>query len=129
MTAYGEIERTAKKIAENAAEIKKNIAEGALKESFVLVGKQVELVEMLRKFGDVKVSEMNSDIRNEMDFLIRKAQSDISDAIGQVNARLAALSKELANTRGARKIVAYKVQVKAQDAASQQGGCHGYKPG
>jgi len=111
-----ELKSTIQKLAENAVRIKQSVISGSFKESSKLVGERVALVEMLRQFRDAKVSFPNSDIKDELDSVIRNMKNDILDAIGTINARLLALSNELAKVSGAKKIAAYKIQ----------GGRHGH---
>ncbi|MFZ1080679.1 MAG: hypothetical protein WAO19_01990 [Candidatus Kryptoniota bacterium] len=112
-----EARRTIQKLAENAVKIKRNVRDGNLKESSKLIGERVALVETLRRLRDAKVSFVNSDIKDEMDLLIKNMKSNVSDAIGYINNKLLTLSNELAKMGGTRKIAAYKIQ----------GGRHGYK--
>ena len=104
-----ELRTTVQMLAENAAKIKRRVAEGNLEESSKLVGERIALVEALRKLGDAKVFPANTDIKDEMDLLVRNMKNDVSDAIGAINARLLRLSSELAKVNGAKKIAAYKI--------------------
>ena len=104
-----ELRSTVQMLAENAAKIKRRVAEGNLEESSKLVGERIALVEALRKLGDAKVFPANTDIKDEMDLLVRNMKNDVSDAIGAINARLLRLSSELAKVNGAKKIAAYKI--------------------
>ena len=119
---HEELRRTVQKLAENATKIKQSIIDGNLKESSKLIGDRVALVETLRQFRDAciagraKVSFASSDIKDELDSMVRNMKNNVSDAISVINARLLTLSHELAKVSGARKIVAYKIQ----------GGRHGY---
>ena len=103
-------------LAENAAHIKEKVLEDDLNGSAKLVGERVALVETLRQLAEAKVSIPVSDSKEEMSLLMKSVQKNVYEAVGTINARLSALSNELAKTRGAKRIAAYNVQ----------GGRHGY---
>ena len=114
---HEELKSTVQQLAENAAKIKRKVAEGNLEESSKLVGERIALVETLRRLRDTKVSQVDSDIKDEMDLLVRNMKNDVSDAIGTINARLLRLSSELAKVSGARKIAAYKISQRSHFGA------------
>ena len=99
-----------KELSANAAKIKAGIAEGNLSESVELTGKRVALIEALRELRDAKVSLASSDIKDEMNLVMKNIEKDTFEAIGGINAKLSSLLKELAKVRGAKEIAAYKVQ-------------------
>lgn len=107
MNQEHEAEKIVRELAGNATLIKTKIAEGNLQEATKLTGQRVALVEALRELRDAKVSLANSEILGEMEMLMRNAENEMSEATGNIRARLSALSKDLANVKGARKIAAY----------------------
>ncbi len=116
MESGKEAKKILQALAENAAQIKQKVLEDDLDGSAKLVGERVALVESLRRLVETKVLRVSSDSKEEMSLLMKSVQKNVYEAVGTINARLSALSNELAKTRGAKKIAAYKVQ----------GGRHGY---
>ncbi|MCL4538662.1 MAG: hypothetical protein M1469_09495 [Bacteroidetes bacterium] len=99
-----------KGLSANAARIKAGVAEGNLGESVRLTGERVALIEALRELRDAKVSLASSDIKDEMNLVVKNIENDTLEAIGGINAKLSSLLKELAKVKGARDIAAYKIQ-------------------
>ncbi len=97
-------------LSANAAGIKAGIANGDLMESVRLTGERVTLIEALRELKDAKVSLASSDIKDEMDLLIKNGEIDINEAISGISAKLTSLKADLAKVKDARDIAAYKIQ-------------------
>jgi Mg2+ and Co2+ transporter CorA len=110
MNREAETARTIRDLAENANAIKKCAKEDNLKEAARLVGERVGLIEDLRALKDAKVSIASSDMRDEMNLLVKNIQDDILEAMKTIRERSSALLKELAKMGSAKKIAAYKIQ-------------------
>jgi len=115
-----------RKLAENAAEIKESLGYSNLDESGRLVGERVVMIEELRAFVDAKVWASSSDIKDEMNLLMRNIQDDVTETMNIVREKSSLLLKEIERTRSAKKIAAYETQVKKQNFASRHGGQYGY---
>jgi len=120
-------------LAENAKKIKVSLACGDSKEASKLVGERVELVECLRELMDAKVSIASSDIKGEMELLMKDMKKDISEAADEIKKRNSALLKELSRVSRAKRIVAYAASSNPAYAISRvrerdkiQGGLYGY---
>ena len=109
MNSQTDVLQIVRNLKGNAVALKKCLKEGNLPESARLTCERISLVEDLRGLKDSKVSVVNSDIKDEFNLLMKTMQEDVSEAISAIRARLSALLKELAKTKGAKKIAAYKI--------------------
>ena len=96
-----------RKLSANAGKIKAGIAANNLGEPVKLTGERVALIEALRELGEAKVSLAGSDIKDEMNLVMKNIENDTFEAIGGISARLSSLLSELAKIRGAKEIAAY----------------------
>jgi hypothetical protein len=123
MNGETEALRIIRDLAENAKKIKKSLDGGELRESSRLVGERVDLIEGLRELKDAKVSVASSDIKDEVNLLMKNIQENLSETVSTMKARNVALLKELAKISGTKRIAAYKI---TQGISLGQGGRHGY---
>jgi len=104
-----EAERIIRDLAKNAGAIKKCAKEDNLKGATKLVGERVGLIEDLRVLRDAKVFMASSDIKNEMNWLMKNMQNDILEAMRSYREKSSALLRELAKMVSAKKIATYKI--------------------
>ncbi len=102
-------------LVKNAARIRKSVSDGNLVDCARLVGERTGMIEELRNFVDArgsewtKVSESSSDIRDEVNLMMKHMQDDVTEAMKTIMERSKTLLTELANMRRAKEIAAYAV--------------------
>ena len=102
-----EILRVMRDLAKNSRAIKESVDSNDLPESQRLVGERVSLIEDLRRCEEAKVPVTSSDIKDEMNLLMKNMRDDVLEASRTIMAKNAALLKELANVGNAKRIAAY----------------------